>query len=42
MLQSFREIVRNDNSLLQLLAVDDNSSKVKDGAIKISDINGIW
>lgn len=42
MLQSFREIVRNDNSLLQLLAVDDNSSKVKDGAINISDIDGIW
>lgn len=42
MARSFREIVENDDSLMQLLNFADKYSIDEEGAIKIGDFFGTW
>lgn len=42
MAQSFREIVRNDDSLLHLLSLIDKKAIDNNGEIRIGDFQGTW
>lgn len=42
MAQSFREIVRNDDSLLYLLSLIEKNAIRDDGEIRIGDFQGTW
>ena len=42
MAQSFREIVRNDDSLLYLLSLIDKNAIGDNGEIRIGDFQGTW